>query len=153
MSKADRERSNPPSSQPSGGVTLLLRGLDRGGPEAVSPVPEPAAESAPDVRSASGLGPERVAEWIPLALFASDAVMIGVASLWAVAGYGSWRWLGIGLLLVVGCVQAVAAWRLHGGSAVSPPSPTWLKPASPETVSNPARVRVHFVDELPRNRR
>jgi hypothetical protein len=153
MSKADRERSNPQSSQPSGGVTLLLRGLDRAAPEPVSPVPEPASEGASDARSASGSGTERVAAWIPVALFASDAVMIGVATLWAVAGYGSWRWLGIALLLVVGCVQAVAAWRLRGGSAASPPSPTWLKPASPESVSNPARVRVHFVDELPRNRR
>jgi hypothetical protein len=140
--------SNPrPAGSPesgAGGVSLLLRGPER------ELVLAGTAEASPSV-DAEGTG---VGSWIPITLFASDAVMIVVATLWAAAGSGSWRWGGIALLLGVGCVQAVVAWRLHGGEARPFNAPlTWLKAAPSGTIAAPARVRVHFVDELPRNRR
>lgn len=127
-----------------GGVSLLLRGPER------DAVPGGTAGASPSVVE-DGAG---VASWIPIALFASDAVMIVVATLWAAAGSGTWRWGGIALLLGVGCVQAVVAWRLRGGGARPVNAPlAWLTAAPSGTVAAPARVRVHFVDELPRNRR
>jgi hypothetical protein len=141
-----------------GGVTLLLRGSDRlaGGTTVAAAIP--AAGSTPDNTEAPGSfgrlppstpwnRPEQLG-WIPQALVFSDLVMVAVAALWTFAGEGDWRWIGIGALLAVGCVQALVAWTLvrpadSGKNAQRGGSESALTP----------RIRVHFVDETPRHRR
>jgi hypothetical protein len=141
-----------------GGVTLLLRGNDR----VVSGTP--AAAACPDAGSATdnteaagsfGLLPASVPGgrpvqpvWIPQALVFSDLVMVAVAVLWTVAGEGDWRWIGIGALLSVGCVQALVAWTL----ARPAESGNNVQRGGSESTAAP-RIRVHFVDETPRHRR
>lgn len=90
---------------------------------------------------------------IPRFLWACDGLMILAASIWAVIGIDLWRWAGIGLLLAVGATQSVVAWLLLDPSVSGVPfdALTNSSSASPET--SPPRVRVHFVDEIPRNRR
>jgi hypothetical protein len=120
-----------------GGVSLLLRGRD-----AVS-----GGGSITSGRLTS------IPQWVVPALYASDAVMLLVAVLWMALGAGSWRWLGIALLLAVGCVQALAATVL---SNAPPERPVVTPPEEQTPEAGPERkahIRVHFVDELPRNRR
>ncbi len=120
-----------------GGMSLLLRGR-----EAVS-----GGASTASGRLTS------IPRWVVPALYASDAVMLLVAVLWMALGAGSWRWLGIALLLAVGCVQALAATVLSNAPPERPvitPPEEQTSEAAPE---RKAHIRVHFVDELPRNRR
>jgi uncharacterized membrane protein len=86
--------------------------------------------------------------WIPHALFGSNLVMIAVALLWALAGVGDWRWIGIGALLAVGCVQTLVAWALVRPQEFGAPA----QRGAAEAAATP-RIRVHFVDETPRHRR
>jgi hypothetical protein len=153
-------KSGPVGPGPfAGGVTLLLKGNDRnvgvpspafpsdpvGGPVAdLAGIPNPSGRSSPPVPAAHTVH----TGWIPQALVFSDLVMVAVAVLWAVAGEGDWRWIGIGALMVVGCVQALVAWTLvrpaDTGNA--------LNRGASEPAAAP-RIRVHFVDETPRHRR
>lgn len=95
---------------------------------------------------------EGIPAWISPALFASDGVMLAVAALWTFAGNGDWRWLGIGCLLAVGSVQALVAWSLRPRQETAPSSTQrWPEPGEP--AGSVPRMRVHFVDELPRKRR
>lgn len=164
---------------PKAGVTLLLSGRESreaaiSGAEPSDPaegvsaaderssidfVGKPAQDGrvpvAPDpvFPSAESLGDRVVLPgWILPALYASDAVMLCVGVFWTLAGSGNWRWLGIGSLLAVGCVQTLVAWHLQQGRDSAPPSAErW--PAPGEPAGGVPRLRVHFVDELPRNRR
>ncbi len=156
---ADATKSDSPGPVTlPGGVTLLLRGNDRvvGGmpPAGATPIAGSATDNTEAQGSFARLPPSAPGNrpgqlgWIPQALVFSDLVMVAVAALWTFAGEGDWRWIGIGALLAVGCVQALVAWTLvrpaesgnnvhHGGS---------------ESTVAP-RIRVHFVDETPRHRR
>lgn len=154
---ATKSDSTVPGTLP-GGVTLLLRGNERLVGGAPAPAANPKAGLAADNaefpgpfgRSPASAAANRPAQqgWIPQALVCSDLVMVAVAALWTFAGEGDWRWIGIGALLAVGCVQALVAWTL-----VRPSEPgNSVQPGGSEATVAP-RIRVHFVDETPRHRR
>lgn len=133
--------SRPPAAKmpKPAGISLLLRGRDS------------AANGASNDAGRTTVIPP----WIVPSLYASDAVMVLVTILWTAFGSGSWRWVGIALLLSVGCVQAWVAAIL---SAAPDRSGLFSEPETPGDDQTPAperkaHIRVHFVDELPRNRK
>ena len=90
---------------------------------------------------------------IPRLLWACDGLMILAASIWTVVGVDLWRWAGIGLLLAVGATQSVVGWLLLDPGVSGVPFDALANPSSSPSEARPPRVRVHFVDEIPRNRR
>jgi hypothetical protein len=158
MMSADATKSDStgPGTLP-GGVTLLLRGNERlvGGAPAPAASPNAGLAAAaegpePSGRTLPSAAADRPAQqgWIPQALVCSDLVMVAVAALWTFAGEGDWRWIGIGALLAVGCVQALVAWALVRPAE----SGNGIQLGGSESTVAP-RIRVHFVDETPRHRR
>jgi hypothetical protein len=116
-----------------GGVQLLLRGPD--GKDLVMPAPVPVQD-----------GPHPFPRWALAGALVADVLLVLVAG-WLVMEHGGWpRYIAAGILMVVGaCVLSTAVW-LRGQPAVRE-----LESLNPLAEEKP-RLRVQFMDELPRRR-
>jgi hypothetical protein len=115
------------------GVQLLLRGTD--GKELVMPEPAP----APD-------GAHPFPRWALAGALVVDVILVLMAG-WLVMEHVGWsRYVVAGILLTVGaCVLSTAVW-LRGQPAIRE-----LESLNPLAEEKP-RLRVQFMDELPRRR-
>jgi hypothetical protein len=115
------------------GVQLLLRGTD--GKELVMPAPVSVED-----------GPHPFPRWALAGALVADVLLVLVAG-WLVMEHGGWsRYVAAGILLVVGaCVLSAAVW-LRGQPAIRE-----LESLNPLAEEKP-RLRVQFMDELPRRR-
>lgn len=126
----------PSEPAPAAGVNLLLQGREAEEYELESPAP--------------------VNSWIVPVLFGADALLVIAGALLLASAHPMARWVAGGILILVGGSLAVAAVVLQG-RRLPPPRPQVLRPAPTSASGTPAvpgpRVRVHFVDELPRQRK
>ncbi len=129
----DRSPKGDPVGADPAGVQLLLRGTD--GSELV--IPEPPADPP---------ATHPFPRWALAGAIVVDLLLLAVA-VWAVLGRGGWmRFVAAGVLLTVGAsVLSVAAW-LRGQPAIRE-----LESLNPLAEEKP-RLRVQFMDELPRGR-
>lgn len=117
------------------GVQLLLRGSD--GVELVPPQPEPATDPK---------APETIPSWVLGCAVVADAVLLAVAAWVVLSGHGWGRFVAATLLVSLGGgMLSVAAW-LRGHMAARE-----LGTLNPLAEEKP-RVRVYFMDEVPRSR-
>ena len=115
------------------GVQLLLRGTD--GKELVMPAPVPVKD-----------GPHPFPRWALAGALVADVILVLVAG-WLVMEQVGWsRYVVAGMLLTVGaCMLSTAVW-LRGQPAIRE-----LESLNPLAEEKP-RLRVQFMDELPRRR-
>jgi cell division protein FtsW (lipid II flippase) len=74
----------------------------------------------------------------------ADVLFVGLACLVALAGHAPIRWVVVVFLVVLAGITGFLAFYAI-------PTPT-IRPESPEEKERP-KIRVHFVDELPKKRR
>lgn len=126
----------PSEPAPAAGVNLLLQGRDAEETEMESPAP--------------------ATLWLVPLLFGADAFLVIAGALLLASSHPIARWVAGGILILVGGSLAIAAVMLQGRRA-GPARPQMLRPTTTSAAGTPAvpgpRVRVHFVDELPRQRK
>lgn len=117
------------------GVQLLLRGED--GTELVPPQPDPATDPG---------AAETIPSWVLGCAILGDAALLGVAAWVVLSGHGWGRFVAATLLVGLGWgMISLAAW-LRGHTAARE-----LGTLNPLAEEKP-RVRVYFMDEVPRSR-
>lgn len=124
----DGEEASDPA-----GVQLLLRGTD--GKELVVPAPVPVED-----------GPHPFPRWALAGALVADVILVVVAG-WLVMEHVGWsRYVVAGILLMIGAgILSTAVW-LRGQPAIRE-----LESLNPLAEEKP-RLRVQFMDELPRRR-
>ena len=122
-----------PVANPPAGVKLLLRGG-----EEEEDCPNPSAAAAP---------------WLVPLLFGADAVLVVAGALLFFWGHPVARIAAGAMLVLVGGSLAFAAVLLGSRPPKAAPSrPTSARPGAGAS-ETPAKLRVHFVDEMPRQRK
>ncbi|HTI73287.1 MAG TPA: hypothetical protein VMF06_25155 [Candidatus Limnocylindria bacterium] len=143
-------REIQPLAQPLASTAKPAPSLTRSRPVAAAPVPAPALTPVPSSGSAateSSLEKEAQPEPLwrnPLTwLVAADVVFVTLAGWIAVAGQSPIRWLAVILLMLIAGSIGVVGYCLPGVTPVAQ--------VKPEPVDK-RKIRVHFVDELPKRR-
>lgn len=131
----ERARESSPGGPDAAGVQLLLRGAD--GVELVPPAPESAAES--EARHA-------FPRWALAGAVVVDLILLSIAAWLTFTGHGWGRMVAASLLVLTGGAILGAAVWLRGQPAVRE-----LESLNPLAEEKP-RLRVQFMDELPRRR-